>query len=500
MNAGQGAGEIKGRGVLRLPRSWWWGLPAMLVLLFVFWNPVGYVGGGADDDRYLAGATCWLDNGPCLPVNHWEGRWPIVGALSIPLKVFGISRFALALPFVLVSFGCLVLLKYLGDRLFGPPVGLAGALIFGLLPVFAIQAMSATAEPIELLFILACFAAILDKRSLLAGIVLGLAFQTRETSAAALLPALLLQWRNSRQLALFALGFGFPLLVEFAIFYLTTGDPLYRRTLSASHTLIPSSELTGAGQGLPFFNATLMQNWKYEPGLHVHWLVDGFVNLLINPKTGLLFVITPAFLLLYRDRLSRRELTIAAFILAASLFYSAALIYGLSIDPKPRMMYVPLAGLAVVVGLVAVRSWNLLLAVALSTIVLLMAISLAAQPRQRHWQEAAERMHARHPGSIETSQPGYFYFSPVLADLPPMGSGKPNMLVVKSEACATPSDEDPLDLRMLTLLAEERSAPLARRLGSSWSICLFSYNGPQPPRPSRRQGSWRDRVYSPSAL
>lgn len=457
-------------------KNWLW----LLVAAFVFINPVGYVGGGADDDRYLAGALCWLQQGPCLPVNHWEGRWPLIGSLALSLELFGFNRVGLAFPALLASLVCLILLKLLGDRLFGRPVGQVAALIFGAVPVFAIQALSATVEPFELAFILAGFFLIISERPLLAGLAFAMAFQVRETSIAALLPAAFLLRKDWRSVGLLAMGFGIPLLMEFLLFQLVTGDPLYRRVLSVRHSLLPSSELSAVATGPPFFNVALLKHWKYEPGIDLHWLFNGFANLFVNLKTGLLLVVAPLFALLYRHKLSESERRAVAFLIASSFLYAAILIYVLAIDPKPRMMYIPLAGLALAVGLVAVRAWNLVLKVAFVSIAVLAALVLTAQPRQSHWQRIAEQMISRHPEQVETAQPNYFAFSPSLLQLPPIGSGRPMLLLVKSRACVEPSNEDPFALSYLKLVSEGRGEPLARALDYPWSVCLFHYVRPPP--------------------
>lgn len=46
-------------------------LAALIALCCVALNPVGYVGGGADDEQYLAAARCWVaQRVPCLPEGH----------------------------------------------------------------------------------------------------------------------------------------------------------------------------------------------------------------------------------------------------------------------------------------------------------------------------------------------------------------------------------------------------------------------------------------------
>ena len=454
-----------------------WLAAILFVCLLNFWHPVGYVGGGADDDRYLAGALCWIADGPCLPVNHWEGRWPLVASLAASIDTFGLNRVAIAIPSVVASLICLLIIKNLGDR-FDPRIGLASALVLAAVPAFAMQAFSATVEPFELAFVLAGALAISTGRPFAAGLAFAMAFQVRETSVAALLSAAFLLRNDVRGLILLGAGFTSILLVELVLYYVWTGDPFYRRMLSIRHIALPSSELASIPKGPPIFNAELIRSWNYD--LHVHWLIDGFLNLLVSLKTGLLYALAPLLSVIYRDRLDQREKRAALFLILSAFFYSAVLIYVLAIDPKPRLMFVPIAALALAFSIVVVRAWNLVVFTTIASVAALIGLTIASQPRQTRYQRAAEQFEARFPGEIETAQPGYFGLS-ALRDLPPIGSGKPYLLLFKGNYCSMPSDEDPFDLTNLKVIGEARAHPLAVAIGNRWSLCLFRYMGPPPP-------------------
>jgi hypothetical protein len=475
-----GAGELTAARALPQDQrhAWRWIIPALFVCALIIWDPVGYVGGGTDDDRYLAGALCWVQNGPCLPVNHWEGRWPLLGPLALFIGTLGFNRIAIALPSVLASLACLILIKRLGDR-FDARIGTAAVFVFAALPVFVFQVFSVAVESVELLFVLAGMMAVLSRRHLLAGVSFALAFQVRETSIAALLPAAVLLRKDLRGLLILGASFSAIPLIEFLFFYLQTGNPLYRRLLSVGHTAIPSSELRGSTGGRPFFNTELLRHWRYEPGFHVHWLVDGFVNLFANLKTGFLYTLSPLLLIAYRSRLKPAERGAAAFLIGLAFLYSAVLIYVLAVDPKARAMFVPTAALALAFAIIAVRAWNLVLAVLMVSIAVLIALTVISQPRHLRFQRAAEAFEARFPGQIETAQPGYFAMSS-LRDLPPAGSGRPYLLVLKDKGCGTTSTEDVVDLRDLELRSEARANFVARAIGNRASLCLFKYRGTTP--------------------
>ena len=454
-------------------------IPAIVfVALINLWHPVGYVGGGADDDRYIAGALCWVANGPCIPVNHWEGRWPLVSLLALSIEVFGLNRIGIAAPSIAASLTCLVLIKKIGDR-FDPRIGTAAALVLGAVPVFVTQAFNTTVESLELAFILASGLAIISGRPLIAGIALGMAFQVRETSLAAFLPAAYLLRKDYRALLYLGSGFSVVLLVELVVFYAWTGEPLYRRTLSMQHVALPSSELANPPKGSPLFNWEYLRSWRYDPGIHVHWLIDGLLNLMANIRSAFLYSLTPLLWLLYRRRLAVSERRAVGFLILFALFYTSVLIYVLAIDPKARMMFVPIAALALAFAILVTRAWNPVVQVLVFALAGLIALLIAAQPRQARYQAAAERFEARFPNQIETAQPGYFALSR-LRDLPAIGSGKPLLLVLKSDRCFHGADQDPLDLRHVQVVAEMRAHPIAIAVGNRWSVCLYRYVGTPP--------------------
>jgi len=297
-----------------------------------------------------------------------------------------------------------------------------------------------------------------------------MAFQVRETSLAALVPAAWVMRRDLRGLGLFGVGFASVLLVELLFYYGWTGEALYRRTLSMRHIALPSSELDYVPTGPPIFNTELIKNWKYD--LQVHWLVNGFLNLVVSVKTGLLYALAPVLYLIQRRRLDDPERRVVQFLILSATFYSAVLIYVLAIDPKPRLMFVPLAALSLASAILIVRTWS---AVTLTVVVCtaaLITLAIAAQPRQARYERAAEQLELQYPGLIETAQPGYFGLSH-LRDLPPAGSSKPYLLMLKDNYCSVGSKEDPVDVTDLPVAAEVRAHPMAVAIGNRWTLCLF---------------------------
>jgi dolichyl-phosphate-mannose-protein mannosyltransferase len=325
------------------------------VLLVIVVNPIGFVGGGLDDWQYLNAARCWREFGPCLPHDHWQARWPVIMPIAAFTALFGENRTTVGAMPLVESLICLLLLAAIGNRLFGRPVGWIAALLMLATPVFAIQLLEPSVESVELGFVLAGFLALLawEKRRLwylacLAGLFFSFAIQVRETAGTAALFAfvyVLARKSKPRRTDIFWAGAGFviPFAVEFIAFWISTGDPFWRRRLDLNHALIPSSELMvlpDPNHG-PFLNKNYIANWKRVPGIHVYWAVDGLLNLFANAESGLSLIFVPLLAMFAQDPADRSSRRQAMVLWLVSLFCISTLIYVFAIDPKPRMMFVP---------------------------------------------------------------------------------------------------------------------------------------------------------------
>lgn len=423
-------------------------------------NPVGFVGGGWDDWHYLDAARCWVEQGPCLPANHWQGRWPIIAPLAAVIELFGESRLTVGLPSLAYSLGCLALLAWLGNRLVGKPVGYLAALFLLVVPAFAVGLLDPTVEAAELFFLLAtagCIAIYADKRSrwmaFAAGLCLSLAFQVRETAVAAVPLALIVVWlfaRHDRKAWLAAItGALLPLIVEALVYWMATGDPLWRRHLSIAHTQISSSELLGPidPSHAPFFNPAYIANWRHEPGIHIHWLVDGLINLAANAKAGLTIAASAGLFAIYGRKLERCDRKRVAWFLGIAFYWACFLIYGLAIDPKARMMLVPIAltslALATILRHYAAKR-SAFIAVAVAAVVWIEGVVVTvAQPHVRTGEAAAERWAKRFPGRIETDETTrrHLALSGAAREFADLPSGRPYLLLRLSTRCSVWAEE-----------------------------------------------------------
>lgn len=471
----------------------WIAAIAGTLALMLIVNPIGYMGGGMDDWQYLTAARCWAANGPCVPHDHWQGRWPIVAPLGAVIALFGDTRFIVGLPSLIFSIGCLILLASLGNRIAGRPVGYMAALLLLVAPAFAIGLLDPSVEATELFFLLCaawCILLFTERRSYwwaaAAGLSLSMAFQVRETTIAAVPLAVLGLWvfarRDPRAWLFAAVGAAAPLLLEALVFWLWTGDPLWRRELSMAHTQIPSTELMGAidRNHSPILNPNYIANWRREPGIHIHWLIDGLVNLFCNMNAGTTIPLSVLFFALFGRSLNQRNRAIVAWCLGIALYWACFLIYILAIDPKPRMMEVPIALTALALSVLLVDRYRqgakLLVMVTLQIAILLPLLLNLLTPSLRHTEPVFARWQQLYPGQIEAGET--MRRNLALVDgaeaLPAIGSGRPMVILGMNSRCAVWAPKATGG----ALVAVDR-APMtiydSFRYEKPGNICLFRY-------------------------
>lgn len=423
-----------------------------ILLAYTLINPVGFLGGGWDDWEYLNAARCWVAHGPCLPTNHWQGRWPLIAPLAASIKLFGESRASIGLPSLLATTACLPPLALIGNRLFGAPVGYAGALLFLLTPIVGVELYDPNVEIFELAYLAYGFAALLIARDdprarwgLILGLSFALAFQTRETAivpiaVTAVCACIVFPRDRLWRLAIVsAPAFLLPLAIELIVFWTQTGDPLWRRELSLHHVLIPSTELRGPidRSAPPFFNPNYIANWRHEPGIHIHWAVDGLANFLINIQAGITQWAAPLLLLVYARKIAPGDRRAGWLALAAGLGIACGYIYALAIDPKARMLFPVIALFGIVLAMVLLRLekaghrlvGRAILLVAIGTAVFIVAIFQqvhSAEPYARQWIErfpnriASDENSRRHLALVDIAQ-----------SLPEPGESDADMLLIK---------------------------------------------------------------------
>jgi 4-amino-4-deoxy-L-arabinose transferase-like glycosyltransferase len=486
-------------------------LAAISIVLLV--NPFGFSGGGNDNGRYLEAARCWVANGICLPSNHWASRWPVFAPIALITGLVGETRTSVQLWPLLCSVVAVMLLARLGERLFDRRTGVVAGLLLIFIPVFGLRILTPGVEAIELCCLFAGILCILGwrdvptvGRAFAAGICFGLAFQVRETSLVsaflATITAFALGLRpKMSHLTFAAAGFALPLAIEFAAYQFATGDFLFRRHLALSHARDFSSELSASvdTSRSPFFNPDLIAGWKIEPGLHVHWLIDGPLNLLVTAGAGFSLLIAPLLLIAARQTLSPPTRRAAWLLLALAAAYVAIITYALAMDPSPRVMLPALSASTLALALVSLELFDkglkpLVVTAWLATTAGSLVVMLA-YIRPSWAEQQARRWAAQHPQEIETNHLTRLMLTliPEVRSMPGFQGNRPYAMIITRTECHLWIADSQLDPASLTV-ADARSLtlfPTGPRKGA-W-ICLFRYRSPVAPEAMQRAISlnWR---------
>ena len=352
-------------------RHSWSILPALGLLLLLIWiNPVGYIGGSGDDWHYLEAARCIVAHGYCLPDTHWAARLPLTVPTAAAIALFGESREVLWLaPLVFGLLGLFAFWAMIARHFGVAAAGLAGFVLVAT-PVFGGQILGLNVGIVEFGLMMAALFC-LDRATvrgrgwaIAAGLVLGLAILSR-TTAAALLPIIivvLFARGQKRLIAPLLAGWGVLLVAEMAGYWLVAGDPVFGWKLALGHTRLPTTELP-PGIDLsqsPLFNPHFIAAWQRTMGIDVHWTIDGALNLLADPQIGLTLLVALVLMVLHRRHLVADGMigTVPLWLLGAGIVYFGALAYALAIDPKPRM-FIPVAACgAAIIGIITARAWH----------------------------------------------------------------------------------------------------------------------------------------------
>ncbi len=346
-----------------LPRAefLWLGALLLAFLLAVLASDMnGYQ--GSDDARYVAGAEAWLAEGLHVARNHWETRLPYV----LLIALCGTSPGALLALHLALGMALVVVSWALARPVVGARPAMAFAALLALSPFVQQLSGRLAIEALELLLAAGAFWLVRQRLAgagmaqlAWAGVLLGLAILTRQTSAAlaiglGLMLVLRGRWRDAFILAGIA---ALPVVAEALFYTVLTGDPLARLHIDMRHVQVEGQPLPGGAYtaASPLFNADLASKWQNttQGMLHLHWTVDAFLRLVTYPS-GLLTWL-PALALLGWPRLVfagqapglRRDL-----LLTMAAVY-VVVVFVLSLAPEPRYfaMATYLACLVVALGL-----------------------------------------------------------------------------------------------------------------------------------------------------
>ncbi|MDB5713452.1 MAG: hypothetical protein JWO15_849 [Sphingomonadales bacterium] len=346
-------------------------LPLVVLLLtavlLTLVNPVGYHGGGADDWYYLQAARCVVETkGLCLPHTHWAARFPLILPMAAAISLIGETRLALTLVSLFFGLLSLALFWVAMKRQFGETTATIAGFAMLATPAFAILLTAVCVDTVELsamLGALICIQSAVRSQnrawSVLAGALLGIAVISRATSLV-LIPAaglaLLVSTACRRHTLPFIAAAAGVLACEAMAYFWTTGSLFYGWHLALGHAHLSSAAIATplAANESPLFNRHLIEGWKLSSGIHVHWMVDGLINLLLDSNINITLVGALGLLAVERQRAGK-----AAWLLALGAgYYFCALTYALAIDPQPRMFMPVVAAASAIIGLLLAPLWR----------------------------------------------------------------------------------------------------------------------------------------------
>jgi 4-amino-4-deoxy-L-arabinose transferase-like glycosyltransferase len=329
-----------------------------LLMITVFW--FGFR--GSDDTLYWKGAAGWLTHFPYLGDNHWQLRHTLVIPMALTRAVLGDGMPALVLPSLLYAVGVVVVVALWVYRAAGLPAAAAAMTLVVTCPQFVLLSSDANVDVVELFFVAAGFALIHAAMAadpapsrrrirgllLLAGVSLGFAMLSRETTAFAVVAIglLFLAGYGMRRADYLIIGFGFVPVVglEFVALRLMSGSLFYRSNIALHHDAM-TNRWINQGLGVPM----------------LHPAIDPVTMLLLNHNFGLLtWIGVPlAVWLLRRGEISlaARRLAVLALTLAAVWSFIAAALWG-QLDLVPRYFLLPEVMLSLVAGIALARIWG----------------------------------------------------------------------------------------------------------------------------------------------
>ena len=335
----------------------------------------GYFGGRWDDGRYLDAALQWVARGPSLGTDHWALRWPVVLPTAAAIELFGRNRAAAMLPGLTYFFALLTLNFWAIRRFFGARVAGIALLVLMTTAEVMLSATRLTAELPELLFwtasvwafVMAATTPTRDRGWMVAaGLAAGLAWATRETAMSLIIAfaAMFAAGIGPRRANYkwLAAGFFAVALPEQASLWHASGDWLYRLHTDLRHIELPSTNLRGLvapGQFAPM-NVTVASRWAGAGPVHLFWALDPWLNLLLNARYSLTFLLAAVAAggvraIGARPRGGWRLIGLLA---AVGALHIAVVVYVIATDPKPRMFMPALACAALIVALCAAPSWH----------------------------------------------------------------------------------------------------------------------------------------------
>ncbi len=254
---------------------------------------VGWI--GSDDARHISGALGWYEQFPYLPQHHGEFRHFIALPAALSFALFGISDVSAVLPILVYFFALIAVTLHEMNRRVDGATALLSVVLLVSLSIFAVRATVAYSDIAEAAFVLIslwCFLRCCERPEgrvawlLLAGVLAGAGWLTRETTAALLLfygLLFLAGFGMPRRLYwIMAIGFFIPVFADALYFWIVAGSPLHRYT-----------EIFLARSGFSGMRPQAGELFNDIGNVQLHPLFDPLLALLVNHEVGLIFYLTP---------------------------------------------------------------------------------------------------------------------------------------------------------------------------------------------------------------
>jgi 4-amino-4-deoxy-L-arabinose transferase-like glycosyltransferase len=354
-------------------------------------------------------------------------RWPLVLPMAGIIRLFGLNFDALMIPGIL-SFFAVTLVNYFGVRsVANDRAAFLAALGVMATPGFAYWASALYPDLMEATLWSAAFWCLwrathakeraAQTRAIIAtGLITGLSLCVRETSIALAVGLAIASFFMPRQpLRIWIIAGASAAMLpvaEYAILWAVSGDPLYRLHIDMHHIAIPTDDMRGGaavGQ-VAVLNTGIMERWAGAGPVHLHWLVDTYINFFLNIYYGLNFVALAVLGYWYgrrhratdsvavlSDRVARGLIPALVALAAANIVWN---LYILALNPSDRMFMPSTIAAAIIVAVLADRLWPVRGARRLVWV--LMAVKIASTviiadtiPNYRNGARAAERIAPR---------------------------------------------------------------------------------------------------------
>ncbi|WP_206668725.1 ArnT family glycosyltransferase [Lacisediminimonas profundi] len=299
---------------------------------------VGFQGG--DDKSYLTGAIGWLQGFPYVGDNHWALRHTITIPTALSVKLFGLNEVSVGLSNSIYFLLFTGLNAWMVSKHFGGRCAAIASLLILTLPGFIVLSTYLDIDIPELLFVSLSFWLFrwaLDHPAassawIASGALLGIAFITRETSAAMVLFLGILflfhpMAPRSRYL-LQAGSFATVIAIDWGYLTAMTGNPFYRYRIDFNHDHVDRF----AQVARTVERGGLIDS---EGNLSINVFLDPVLNLLVTQKYGVVFwLLVPAMLAVWKGRRSMQQRTLL-------LLGGLGLVWFLFIALNPRLYLVP---------------------------------------------------------------------------------------------------------------------------------------------------------------